>query len=321
MRTAEAVVTAVLGGERRALARLLTWIEAGDARAREAAVAFGESGGSAHVVGITGAPGSGKSTLTNRIVERLRIAGESVGVLAIDPSSPLTGGALLGDRIRMAEHVQDRGVYIRSVATRGQLGGLALGIASAVRAMDAFGFDWLIVETVGVGQVEVDVIGQTDTTLVVVNPGSGDHVQASKAGLLEIADILVVNKADRPGAAETAAELAIARDLGSAHTWRPPIQQCVAETGEGVAEVLGAVNAHRDHARSTGELVERRRQRRLHQLHVAIRECMTRQAESVLAMEGLADLIGDVSAGRVDPVVAAESIIEPNLASTYGPRR
>ncbi|HEY1118556.1 MAG TPA: methylmalonyl Co-A mutase-associated GTPase MeaB, partial [Acidimicrobiales bacterium] len=198
---------AAADGDRRSVAKLLSMVERGGDDARTAgALAHARSGG-AYTVGITGAPGAGKSTLTSALVGALRRRGERVSVLAIDPSSPFTGGAILGDRIRMQDHALDEGVFIRSMATRGHLGGLALATPQAVRVLDASGFPWVLVETVGVGQVEVEIVGAADTTVVVVNPGWGDAVQANKAGLMEIADIFVINKSDRPGAEETRRDL------------------------------------------------------------------------------------------------------------------
>jgi putative protein kinase ArgK-like GTPase of G3E family len=188
-------------GDRAALARLLSWVERGGDGAREVARAAFPKAGGAHTVGITGAPGAGKSTLTNALCGQVRAAGEQVAVLAIDPSSPFTGGAILGDRVRMGDHTLDEGVFIRSMATRGHLGGLSLATPEAARVLDAVGYRWVVVETVGVGQVEVDIAGAADTTVVVVNPGWGDAVQANKAGLMEIADLFVINKADRVGTA------------------------------------------------------------------------------------------------------------------------
>src|SRR5438876_6450795 len=197
--------------------------------------------GNAWSIGITGAPGSGKSTLTDELVGRLRADGKEAGVLAVDQSSTFSGGAILGDRVRMQSHTSDPGVFIRSMATRGHLGGLALATPQAVRVLDAAGKEWIVIETVGVGQVEVEIAGHADSTVVVVNPRWGDAVQAAKAGLLEVADLFVVNKADRPGAAETARDLEGMLDLGGELEWRPPVLRTVATEGTGVAELWAAL--------------------------------------------------------------------------------
>ena len=197
------LVKRCVAGDRGAVAKLISIVEAGGPRAFEVAALLHPSTGSAYTIGLTGAPGAGKSSLTDALIKRIRSDGDEVAILAIDPTSPFTGGAILGDRVRMQEHALDRGVYIRSMATRGHLGGLALAAPQAVRVLDASGKPWIIIETVGVGQVEVEIAGAADTTVVVVNPGWGDGVQANKAGLMEIADVFVVNKSDRPGTPET----------------------------------------------------------------------------------------------------------------------
>ena len=217
-------------------------------------------GGTAYTVGITGAPGAGKSTLTAGLIGHLRQQEAEVGVLAVDPSSPFSGGAILGDRVRMQDHALDRGVFIRSMATRGHVGGLALATPEAIRLLDAVGFEWVLIETVGVGQVEVEVAGSADTTVVVVNPGWGDAVQASKAGLLEIADVFVVNKADRPGTEETKRDLLQMLEFSDHEQWLAPIVATVAARNEGIAEVWDAVTTHRRHLEDTGGLAERRAQ-------------------------------------------------------------
>src|SRR3954464_15175287 len=218
--------------------------------------------GHAWVIGLTGSPGVGKSTSTSGLLARIRRDGERVGVLAVDPSSPFSGGAILGDRVRMDEHALDEGVFIRSMASRGHLGGLALATPEAVRVLDASGLPWIVVETVGVGQVEVDVAGAADTTVVVVNPGWGDGVQANKAGLMEIADLFVVNKADRDGVAETIRDLELMLDLSGHSDWRPKIVQTVATRGEGIDELWDAIGEHRAFEEEGGRL-ERRRETRL----------------------------------------------------------
>ena len=234
---------AAAAGDRPALARLLSLVERGGAEAREIGHLAAPRSGTAYTVGITGAPGSGKSTLTSAVVGHVRSTDDSIAVLAIDPTSPFTGGAILGDRVRMQDHATDPGVFIRSMATRGHLGGLALATPEAIRLLDALGRRLILIETVGVGQVEVEVAGKADTTVVVVNPGWGDSVQANKAGLMEVADVFVINKADRAGADETRRDLLQMLDLGAATEWRPPIVTTVATTGEGIGELWGAVDA------------------------------------------------------------------------------
>src|SRR6476620_10474595 len=238
---------AACDGDRAALARLLSLIERGGDEAREVSRLAHPRSGDAYLVGLTGAPGSGKSTLTSATIAHLRAAETEVAVLAIDPSSPFSGGAILGDRVRMQDHATDPGVFIRSMATRGHLGGLALAAPQAIRLLDAVGQRTVLVETVGVGQVEVEIAGKADTTVVVVNPGWGDSVQANKAGLMEIADIFVINKADRKGVEETRRDLEQMLELSDLDpdAWHPPILPVVAITNEGVAEYWAAVVAHR----------------------------------------------------------------------------
>ena len=257
------LVERALTGDRRAIGRMLTLIERGGEPADEITDLTHPVAKGAHVVGITGAPGAGKSTLTGQLIRHLPTLGLKPAVLAVDPSSPLTGGAILGDRVRMDDVAGDGG-FIRSVATRGHAGGLALSVPGSVRAFDACGFDPVLIETVGVGQVEVDVAGAADTTVVVVNPGWGDAVQANKAGLLEVADVFVINKADRDGANDTRRDLELMLDLShvSGHEdetgYRPPILMTTATDGEGVTAMWDAVAAHRDHLEATGRLAVRR---------------------------------------------------------------
>jgi LAO/AO transport system kinase len=228
------LVDGVLEHDRGAVARLISLVEAGGDTAAEAAARLFPHTGGVYTVGITGAPGAGKSTLTDRLIVRIRQQGDEVGVLAVDPTSPFTGGAILGDRVRMQEHATDAGVFIRSMATRGHLGGLALATPQAVRVLDAAGKPWVIVETVGVGQVEVEIAEAADTTVVVVTPGWGDGVQANKAGLLEIADVFVVNKADRAGVDETVRDLVQMLELSPPRSWQPPIVTTVAAEDRGI---------------------------------------------------------------------------------------
>jgi len=250
-------------GDARAVARLISLVEDASPLLREVMAGLAPYTGNAQIVGITGAPGVGKSTSTSALVSQLRATGKRVGVLAVDPSSPFSGGALLGDRVRMQDHATDPDVYIRSMASRGHLGGLAWTTPQALRVLDAAGCDVVVVETVGVGQSEVEIAGLADTTLVLLAPGMGDGIQAAKAGILEIGDIYVVNKADRDGADQVRRELrnmlALARD--DEERWHPPIVQTVAQTGQGVDEVVARIDKHRAWLQDTGEL-ERRRIRR-----------------------------------------------------------
>src|ERR1041385_5279122 len=248
----EALVAGALAGERASVARLISMVERGGDSAHTAVAKLYPHTGDAYTVGITGAPGAGKSTLTDKLISRIRKDDVEVGVLAIDPSSPFTGGAILGDRVRMQEHATDTGVFIRSMATRGHLGGLALATPQAVRVLDAAGKPWVLIETVGVGQIEVEVAGAADTTVVVVNPGWGDAVQASKAGLLEIAGVFVVNKADRDGVDETVRDLELMLHLAPASEWSPPIVTAVASRGLRTGEVWKAVEDHRAHLERSG---------------------------------------------------------------------
>lgn len=300
------------GGDRRALARLLSHVERGDDDARALGRLAFPLAGSAFTVGITGAPGAGKSTLTSATVAELRRRGDRVSVLAIDPSSPFSGGALLGDRTRMNEHALDEGVFIRSMATRGHLGGLALAAPEAIRLLDAAGFPWVVVETVGVGQVEVEVAGAADTTVVVVNPGWGDAVQANKAGLMEIADVFVVNKADRPGAEQTVHDLEGMLDLTrGGGGWRPPVVAAVGTTGEGTGALWDAVLAHRDHLTVTGELARRRAERLRDELALVVVQRLRAEAEARLAAGEREAVESEVLARRLDPWSAADRILGP----------
>ncbi|WP_051063245.1 methylmalonyl Co-A mutase-associated GTPase MeaB [Ilumatobacter nonamiensis] len=302
---------AALDGDRSALARLLSLIERGDEEAREIGrLAYPLSGGG-YTVGLTGAPGAGKSTLTSALIGHLRSLELEIAVLAIDPSSPFTGGAILGDRVRMQDHATDPGVFIRSMATRGHLGGLALATPEAVRALDAIGRHWILVETVGVGQVEVEVAGKADTTIVVVNPGWGDSVQANKAGLMEIADIFVINKADRKGADETRRDLMQMLDLSDLphDTWRPPILNTTGTTGDGVPELWDAVLEHREFAESSGLLAERRTFRLGEELREIIAQRLGRKARQICTGERWDELTEEVAERTTDPWTAADEML------------
>ena len=305
------LVAAARSGDRGALARLLSLVERGGRGAHEVGRVTFPLAGQGYTIGLTGAPGAGKSTLTSALVAAVRKRGERIAVLAIDPSSPYTGGAILGDRVRMGEHALDEGVFIRSMATRGHLGGLALATPEAVRVLDVAGFGWVLIETVGVGQVEVEVAGAADTTVVVVNPGWGDRVQANKAGLMEIADVFVINKADRPGADTTRRDLESMLDLSGAGegSWRPPVISTVSTTGEGASELWDAVVAHRAHLESTGGLAARREQRVRDELALIVEQRLRARVEELLGAAGRERLEADVVAGRLDPWSAADRVL------------
>jgi LAO/AO transport system kinase len=286
-------------------------VETGGPPAEAALAALHPATGQAYTVGITGAPGAGKSTITDRLVARVRADGEEIGVLAVDPTSPFSGGAILGDRVRMQDHATDPGVFIRSMATRGHLGGLALATPQAIRVLDAAGTPWVIVETVGVGQAEVEVAAATDTTVVVVNPGWGDSVQANKAGLLEIADVFVVNKADRPGAEDAERDLVQMLELGAARAWDPPIVRTVATDGQGTDELWNAVGAHREHLERSGELAHRRRQRMREEVRAIAHARLAADLDARASADGAFDaLMARVDARELDPYSAAAMLLD-----------
>ncbi len=264
--------------------------------------------GRAWTVGLTGSPGVGKSTLAGELVRAARGRGLSAAVLAIDPTSPFTGGALLGDRVRMQDHATDPGVFIRSMATRGHLGGMALAAPEAVRILDASGKDVVIVETVGVGQAEVDVAAATDTTLVVVAPGWGDAVQVAKAGILEIADVFVVNKADREGADAAVRDLEQMLRLGPELAWTPPVVRATAAAGEGVDALWGAIEGHRAHLEATGLLARGRRERLLREVESLTVEELRERVRALLDAD--ADLADALLERRTDPYLAASLLME-----------
>lgn len=303
---------AARAGDRAAVARLLSLVERGTDEAREVGRLSYPLGGNAYTVGLTGAPGAGKSTLTSALIGNLRSQDIEVAVLAIDPSSPFTGGAILGDRVRMQDHATDPGVFIRSMATRGHLGGLSLATPEAVRLLDAVGRRWILVETVGVGQVEVEIAGKADTTVVVVNPGWGDSVQANKAGLMEIADIFVINKADRKGADETRRDLEQMLDLSDlAHeAWRPPILSVVATEGKGVTELWDTVLEHRSRIEASGELARRRAFRLREELREIVARRLEQKAREITTGDRWESLQDRVLERALDPWGAADEMLK-----------
>lgn len=299
-------------GEARAVARLISLVEDQAPELREVSAALTPHTGRAHIVGLTGAPGVGKSTSTSALVTALRTQGRRVGVLAVDPTSPFSGGALLGDRIRMQDHATDDGVYIRSMASRGHLGGLSVAAPQALRVLDAAGCDVVLVETVGVGQSEVEVSGLADTTLVLLAPGMGDGIQAAKAGILEIGDIFVVNKADREGAASTRRELrsVVAMTDRADGAWKPPIVLTVATTGEGVDEVAEQIAAHHAHLAESHELERRRLVRTRREIEALVITAVRQRMGDLTGDARLDTLAADVLAGTTDSFSAADTLVE-----------
>lgn len=307
--SARELVDAVVAGERRALARVLTRIEDGTPeRLREIVALLHPHTGRARLVGITGSPGVGKSTLTSALVTEWRARGLTVAVLAVDPSSPFSGGALLGDRVRMQDHVLDDGVFVRSMASRGHLGGLSWATPQALGVLDAAGFDVVLVETVGVGQAEVEIASTADTAIVTLAPGMGDAIQAAKAGILEIADVFCVNKADRDGADRTVRELRDMQALGHSD-WLPPIVKTVASTGDGVAALADAIESHHAWLDTEGVLERRRLDRARGQIRDIALETVRRSFADLGGGELLEELTSEVAGRRIDPYAAAERLM------------
>ena len=298
-------------GDSRAVARLISLVEDESPLLREVMAALSPYAGNAHIVGITGSPGVGKSTSTAALVTALRKQDKRVGVLAVDPSSPFSGGALLGDRVRMQDHATDAGVFIRSMASRGHLGGLAWSTPQALRVLDAAGFDVVLVETVGVGQSEVEIAGMADTTLVLLAPGMGDGIQAAKAGILEVGDIYVVNKADRDGVQNVTRDLrsmlALAERAEGA--WSPPILKTVASRNEGVAEVVAAIDDRLEWMRSNGVLTERRRSRARDEIEAIAMTALRSRFAHLHGDARLDVLAAKVADGGTDPYTAADELI------------
>jgi LAO/AO transport system kinase len=303
---------AARNGDRGALARVLSLLERGDATAREVGRMAYKFSGNGYTVGITGAPGAGKSTLTSALIKHLRSLEMEIAVLAIDPSSPFTGGAILGDRVRMQDHATDPGVFIRSMATRGHLGGLSLSTPEAIRLLDAVGREWILVETVGVGQVEVEIAGKADTTVVVLNPGWGDSVQANKAGLMEIADVFVINKADRKGADETRRDIEQMLELTdlAPDDWHPLIIPTVGTTGEGVVELWNAIREHRAFIEANNVLKSRREFRLREELREIVARRLELRARELCTGERWDNIQQQVLDRKIDPWSAADEMLQ-----------
>ncbi|HJN41703.1 MAG: methylmalonyl Co-A mutase-associated GTPase MeaB [Anaerolineales bacterium] len=317
----------IISGDQRALARALTFIEDGDAASERILAELHAHGGKAHLVGVTGAPGVGKSTLVNALAQSVRARGDTVGVLAVDPTSPFSSGAVLGDRIRMRDLAGDKGIYIRSMATRGALGGLSHATAAAADVLDAAGFDCVLIETVGVGQAGVEIAANVHTTIVLMAPGSGDDVQAIKAGILEIADILVVNKADLSGAEQTRAYLRSTLTMGQTaravaghpHSeqadtpspgWEVPLLMTVASVGEGVDELLQSLVAHHDYLASSGELDNRQRERMRAIVELRLRNRLYTRLVQQVSQQRFDALLQAIVARETDPYSAVASLME-----------
>jgi LAO/AO transport system kinase len=290
---------------------LISLVEDASPLLREVMAALAPYSGNARIVGITGSPGVGKSTSTSALVKELRSSGQRVGVLAVDPSSPFSGGALLGDRVRMSEHALDPEVYIRSMASRGHLGGLSWTTPQALRVLDAAGCDVILVETVGVGQSEVEIAGLADTTLVLLAPGMGDGIQAAKAGILEIGDVYVVNKADRDGADQVRRDLRgmLALSDRPEGSWKPPIVTTIAQKGEGVAEVAAAIDDHHEWLASSGELEKRRTRRAREEIEAIALTALRDRWGDVHGRSDLDELAALVAAGESDPYAAADTLL------------
>ncbi len=311
------MIKRMLQGDRRATARLITLVENDEEKAVDIVKKIYPHTGNAYVIGITGPPGAGKSTLLDKLIKVAREDGKVVGVIAIDPTSPFTGGALLGDRIRMQRHSTDPGVFIRSMATRGSLGGLAKATSDAIKVLDAYGCDIIFVETVGVGQIEVDVVKTADTVVLVTVPGLGDDVQAIKAGLMEIADIFVINKADKEGADATYFELNMMLDLEKERWemrgWRPPIVESVATTMRGVRELWAAINEHMDFLKKSGEIRRKRKFRAEEEIKAIVSGRVARIISERLDEEEVSELIAKIVGREMDPYSAADLILEKTL--------
>jgi LAO/AO transport system kinase len=310
MRDAAELLPALLEGRPRAVARAISWMENGHPQARILMASLWPHLGRATVIGITGSPGAGKSTLTEQLAKRLLSAGKKVGILAVDPSSPFSGGALLGDRIRMAGSSQDPGAFIRSMATRGALGGLARATQDAIDVLDAAGFDWILVETVGVGQDEVDVVSCVHTCCVVLVPGMGDEIQAIKAGIMEVADLFIINKADRAGVEALEREVSTLKFLSPTQAWETPVLRTVAAQGVGLEEVLEAVRRHGEWLVGRGGLARKARERARLRFKLLLAEEASRRCVAKYGEEKIDNLIEAIAGHRTDPYTAVAKVLD-----------
>lgn len=298
----------LLNRDKRAIARAITYAEDDEEKAREIIRKLYKRSGNAYIVGITGPPGVGKSTLTDRLVKNLVEEGKKIGIIAVDPTSPFTGGSILGDRIRMQDLTTHPNVYIRSMGTRGHLGGLSKGTYMAVRILDIAGMDYVFVETVGVGQSEVDIIKIADTVVMVLAPGLGDDIQAIKAGIMEIADVFVVNKSEREGADKTVLELNMMLDLDMPKEWRPPVVKAVAQEGKGIGEVLEKIHSHKEYLISSGQLEERRKNRIKMEITESVKNKLMKDVFAKMGNEEFDQKIQKIMRKEIDPYTVAEAL-------------